>query len=223
MHARIAQIHEVTLGPARASRAVTTTVAPLGAGASSAASATLPGLTNATTATPPLTGAAFATGSGASLPGIVNSPDFTAALTQALQAVAQGSGAGPVQDGGALPAASTRGQQLVDQAEKYLGTPYVFGSETLAGGGLDCSGLVRLSLGDMGVTDMPRVARDQGNTGAAVSSMDEAMPGDLLVFNGGTHIGIYAGDGEMIHASGRGGSVVRADVYEPPTAIRRVV
>ncbi|GMA35598.1 C40 family peptidase [Demequina litorisediminis] len=108
-------------------------------------------------------------------------------------------------------------------ASQYVGTPYVLGGETLDEGGLDCSGLVQLSLSALGVTDVPRVARDQATIGTAVSSLAEAQPGDLLVFDGGTHIGIYAGDGEMIHASWSKQSVVRADVYETPTAIRRIV
>ena len=54
-------------------------------------------------------------------------------------------------------------------------------------------------------------------------SLDQALPGDLLVFNGGSHIGIYVGDGKMIDAPKPGKSVAIRDVYATPTAIRRVL
>jgi len=126
----------------------------------------------------------------------------------------------------ATPTATTTGptgQSLIAAAEKYTGTPYVWGGETLSEGGLDCSGLVQLSLADIGVTGIPRTAREQMNLGTAVPSMDQALPGDLLVFDGGSHIAIYVGDGKMIDAPKPGGHVSVRDVYETPTAIRRVL
>lgn len=115
------------------------------------------------------------------------------------------------------------GQDLVDAARTYLGVPYVWGGESLSEGGLDCSGLVQRSFADLGVTDVPRVARDQATLGTPVASLADALPGDLVVFGGGTHIGIYAGDGKMIDAPQPGKVVQLRDVYETPTAIRRVL
>ena len=115
------------------------------------------------------------------------------------------------------------GQSLIAAAEKYVGTPYVWGGESLSEGGLDCSGLVQRSLADIGVTGIPRTAREQMTLGTAVPSLDQALPGDLLVFGGGTHIGIYVGDGTMIDAPKPGGKVSVRDVYTEPTAIRRVL
>ena len=126
----------------------------------------------------------------------------------------------------ATPAATTTGptgQSLIAAAEKYIGTPYVWGGESLSEGGLDCSGLVQRSLADIGVTGIPRTAREQMTLGTAVPSLDQALPGDLLVFNGGTHIAIYVGDGKMIDAPKPGGHVSVRDVYETPSAIRRVL
>jgi cell wall-associated NlpC family hydrolase len=114
-------------------------------------------------------------------------------------------------------------QSLLKAAEKYIGTPYVWGGESLDEGGLDCSGLVLRSLADIGVTDVPRVARDQMKLGTAVPSLDDALPGDLLVFGGGTHIAIYEGDGKMIDAPKPGGKVGIRDVWGTPTAIRRIL
>jgi cell wall-associated NlpC family hydrolase len=124
------------------------------------------------------------------------------------------------------PAATTSGAtgpSLVAAAQKYIGTPYVWGGESLSEGGLDCSGLVQRSLADIGVTGIPRTAREQMTLGTAVPNLDQALPGDLLVFNGGSHIAIYVGDGKMIDAPKPGKHVSVRDVYETPSAIRRVL
>lgn len=116
------------------------------------------------------------------------------------------------------------GQGLVEAAKKYLGVPYVWGGESLDEGGLDCSGLVLRAMTDLGVGDgVPRVARQQMTMGTPVASLDQALPGDLVVFGGGTHIGIYMGDGKMIDAPRAGSHVQIRDVYTTPTAIRRVL
>ncbi|WP_421732354.1 C40 family peptidase [Cellulomonas sp.] len=118
---------------------------------------------------------------------------------------------------------SPTGQDLVAAATAYLGVPYVWGGESLDEGGLDCSGLVQRALADLGVTDVPRVARQQMTLGTAVPSLDQALPGDLVVFGGGSHIGIYVGDGKMIDAPKPGKAVIVRDVYTEPTAIRRIL
>ncbi|MBB2924206.1 C40 family peptidase [Cellulomonas cellasea] len=123
----------------------------------------------------------------------------------------------------AAAASGPTGASLVEAAKKYVGTPYVWGGESLAEGGLDCSGLVLRSLADLGVTDVPRTARQQMTLGTPVASLDEARPGDLVVFGGGTHIGIYVGDGRMVDAPKPGQDVTVRDVYTTPTAIRRVL
>lgn len=115
------------------------------------------------------------------------------------------------------------GEALVDAAKAYQGTPYVWGGESLAEGGLDCSGLVQRSLADLGVTGIPRTAREQMTLGTEVPSLDQARPGDLVVFGGGSHIGIYVGDGRMIDAPKRGDHVRIREVYTEPTTIRRIL
>ncbi|WP_127480794.1 transglycosylase SLT domain-containing protein [Nocardioides pantholopis] len=122
---------------------------------------------------------------------------------------------------GTTPAAAD-GARVVAEAEKYLGIPYVWGG-TDPDRGLDCSGLVQLVYKNLGV-DLPRVSRDQATAGQPVASMDQAQPGDLLAFNSPvSHIGIYIGDGKMIHAPRPGAQVRVEDVYDTPTAIRRVI
>ena len=178
-------------------------VAVLGSGtATSAAGASL-ATTSTTSAVQALTGASASTG---------NSQDFATQLAAlsgaAAVAPAPASATGPT------------GADLVAEARKYVGVPYVWGGATPQG--LDCSGLVKLSLSALGV-DMPRVAREQMTQGTPVASLDQAEPGDLLVFDGGSHIGIYLGEGRMIDAPKPGDRVRERDVYETPTAIRRVL
>lgn len=164
--------------------------------------------------------------------GVTDGAAFSAALAGVLGAATGGYGSsGGVSSAagvaGSAPSALSSGQAtgpaLVEAARAYLGVPYVWGGESLAEGGLDCSGLVQLALSDLGVTGVPRVARDQAQLGTPVASLAEALPGDLVVFGGGTHIGIYAGDGKMIDAPRPGKVVQLRDVYETPTAIRRIL
>ena len=92
-----------------------------------------------------------------------------------------------------------RGQALVNSAKKYLGVPYVWGGTSPRG--FDCSGLVQYVCRQNGIS-VPRVAASQRNAGRYVSRAN-LQPGDLVFFgNGGriTHVGIYVGNGNMIHA-----------------------
>lgn len=97
-------------------------------------------------------------------------------------------------------AGSALGQQIVTNAEKYLGTPYVYGGESP--GGFDCSGLVQYVYKQVGV-QLSRTTYDQFKQGTPVSQSDLA-PGDLVFFEpsskGPGHVGIYAGDGNVVEA-----------------------
>jgi cell wall-associated NlpC family hydrolase len=197
VQARIAEIR------AYVEPATVATAATSGTTASSAASASTAAASASTAAASGTAGTAFA-----------------AALAQLTGAA--GADLGTVPEN-ALSTTVT-GQDLVEAAKKYLGTPYVWGGESLAEGGLDCSGLVLRSLADLGITSgVPRVARDQATLGQEIPSLDQALPGDLIVLNGGKHIGIYVGDGQMIDAPKPGKSVTIRDVYAEPTTIRRVL
>jgi hypothetical protein len=126
---------------------------------------------------------------------------------------------------GADPAPATTaatGDQVVADARRYLGVPYVWGG-TDPQHGLDCSGLVQRVYADLGV-DLPRVAADQARQGAPVASLAQARPGDLLAFGDPVdHIGIYAGNGQMVVAPKTGDVVKVEAVYRTPTAIRRIL
>lgn len=121
------------------------------------------------------------------------------------------------------------GQAVVKTAMALEGTPYVWGGSQP--GGFDCSGLVQYVYGQLGVK-MPRTSENQATVGAAVGSLNNAKPGDLLFFAGsdGTasapgHVGIYVGNGEMIDAPYTG---TRVQLHSISTAgslvsIRRVL
>lgn len=100
--------------------------------------------------------------------------------------------------------AEVDGGEVVAEAKKYIGTPYRSGGTSSAG--LDCSGLVVTVYKKFGIA-VPRTSHEQAKFGAQVGR-SELKPGDLVFFRtSGTtkvsHVGIYTGDGEFIHASTR--------------------
>jgi hypothetical protein len=115
------------------------------------------------------------------------------------------------------------GENVVSEAKKYLGVPYVWGG-TDPKSGLDCSGLVQLVYKNLGF-DLPRVSGDQAKAGTEVSGgLANAQPGDLLAFGSPVHhIGIYVGDGKMIEAPRPGKDVRISEVTETPTHVRRIL
>ncbi|WP_395111480.1 C40 family peptidase [Actinomadura sp. SCN-SB] len=125
---------------------------------------------------------------------------------------------------GQLPDA--RGQVLtarqtrvaIQAAMSKLGMPYVWGGESDAEGGYDCSGILQYAFGKAGVR-LPRVAADQARTGRAVP-FGEARPGDLLTWAHDptapgyiSHIALYLGKGRMLAAPRRGTFVRVQPVY----------
>ena len=66
------------------------------------------------------------------------------------------------------------------------------------GGGFDCSGLVMYVFAQLGV-QLPHYAAAQYGFGTAVAR-DQLQPGDLVFFDGLSHVGIYIGNGQLLHA-----------------------
>ena len=92
---------------------------------------------------------------------------------------------------------------VVAIARSQLGTRYKLGGTT-PNVALDCSALVRHVMAAFDLR-LPRTAQQQAATGIEVPrQLDALKPGDLLTFGRGTrisHVGIYVGDGRMVHAS----------------------
>jgi hypothetical protein len=151
--------------------------------------------------------AAMSTHSGRSTTTVRAGTQFASALQQAGAAAE-------------TPASGPSGDRVVTEAKKYLGVPYVWGGTDPAKG-LDCSGFTQLVYKNLGIS-IPRVSQDQAKVGTAVPSLAEAKPGDLIVLDGGGHVGIYVGNGQMIHAPHTGDVVKISPVWNDITAIRRV-
>ena len=122
---------------------------------------------------------------------------------------------------------------LIDYAFQWYGGAYVWGSATL-GEGVDCSGYVLRVFEHFGY-NVPRLSIEQSVWGKEVASMADIKAGDLLFFRGyydnGTlsegvgHVGIYIGNGKMIHAASkeRGITVDAYNYMEEPICIRRYI
>lgn len=99
-------------------------------------------------------------------------------------------------------------RRVIQNAVQYLGVPYVFGGTSPYG--FDCSGYVQYVFANAGIY-LPRTADVQYEVGMAVSK-SELVPGDLVFFStytyGASHVGIYIGDGNFIHASSSRGVTI---------------
>lgn len=104
---------------------------------------------------------------------------------------------------------------VISYAKQFLGVPYVWGGTTPAG--FDCSGLVQYVYRNSVGVKLPRVSQAQRNVGTRVSRA-QALPGDMVNYN--HHVGIYLGNGYMIHAPKPGDKVKIARVYGNPVYVR---
>ncbi|MGY1691760.1 C40 family peptidase [Geodermatophilus sp. SYSU D01105] len=119
------------------------------------------------------------------------------------------------------PASSGAAQAAVDTALAQVGDPYVWG----AGGpnSFDCSGLTQYAYAAAGIS-LPHSSRIQSTMGAAVSRA-ELQPGDLIFYYSPvSHVAMYIGNGQMVHAStsGQPVKVVSVDSMGGITAMRRI-
>ena len=112
------------------------------------------------------------------------------------------------------------GRQIADYAMKFIGNPYVYGGTSLTNGA-DCSGFVQSVYKHFGIT-LPRTSGEQGKSGRAVEDLANARPGDLVWYSG--HIGIYIGNGKIVHASNPKNGIITSDAtYRTILGIRRIV
>ena len=129
------------------------------------------------------------------------------------------------------PAASSMGEQIAEYAATFVGKiPYVWGGTSLSYGA-DCSGFVQSIFSFFGI-NLPRIAQDQGANGEIVPDVSDAQPGDIVYWGSSPHVGIYLGDGKVVHCSGHsyntaenpGTGPMISDVdFMPITSIRRYI
>lgn len=114
---------------------------------------------------------------------------------------------------------TTRGNasrsQIISYAKKFIGVPYVWGGSTPKG--FDCSGLTSYVYRNAAGINLPRRAVQQRGAGKFVSR-SQAQPGDMVNYS--SHVGIYLGNGYMIHAPKPGDRVKIARVYGNPVYVR---
>lgn len=108
------------------------------------------------------------------------------------------------------------GNAVVDAALSQVGTPYVYGGSQP--GGFDCSGLTSWAYAQAGKS-IPRTSGAQWSAGQAVS-VNDMQPGDIVVSYGGGHVGIYIGNGQMVHAPTTG-DVVKVSPLQPIDGVVR--
>ncbi|MCM1174532.1 MAG: C40 family peptidase [Blautia sp.] len=119
----------------------------------------------------------------------------------------------------APPSGSASGQAVVDFAMQFVGNPYVYGGSSLTNG-TDCSGFVMSVYNNFGVS-LPHSSSADRSVGATVSGLENAQPGDIICYSG--HVGIYAGNGQIVHAStSRTGIIVSSATYRSILSIRRI-
>lgn len=126
------------------------------------------------------------------------------------------------EDGGktyANPTGST-GADVVQFAKQFVGNPYVYGGTSLTNGA-DCSGFVMSVYKNFGVS-LPHSSAADRSVGAAVNGLENAQPGDIVCYSG--HVGIYAGNGQIVHAStSKTGIIVSNANYRSILSIRRIL
>ena len=108
---------------------------------------------------------------------------------------------------------NSKGAEIVNYALQFVGNPYVYGGNSLTNG-VDCSGFTKLIFEHFGYK-LLRVANDQmygpsfayinqGYAQAVTVELSSIQPGDLLFYGSGnyaSHVAIYMGDGQIVHAS----------------------
>jgi peptidoglycan DL-endopeptidase CwlO len=122
---------------------------------------------------------------------------------------------------GSVVASTEAAQIAVDTALAQVGKPYVWGAEGPAS--FDCSGLVLFAYRAAGI-GLPHSSAIQATMGQPVTRA-QLQPGDLIAFYSPvSHIGIYIGNGQMVHAptSGDVVKVASIDAVGSITAMRRI-
>ncbi|WP_343209110.1 SH3 domain-containing C40 family peptidase [Anaerolentibacter hominis] len=113
---------------------------------------------------------------------------------------------------------------IVAYAQKFLGNRYVYGGTSLTGG-IDCSGFTMRVYEHFGYS-IPRTSTTQAGAGTTIS-LGSIRPGDLLFYGNGygiSHVAIYIGNGQIIHASNpRSGIKISNAYYRTPVKAVKII
>lgn len=132
---------------------------------------------------------------------------------EAAQGTGTSTGSGSASGTSGSTASTAKADKALAFARAQVGKPYVWGAS--GPGSYDCSGLTQAAWKAAGVT-LPRTTWDQVKAGTTVS-VNSAQPGDLVFFYDDiSHVGIYIGDGMMIHAPKPGAYVREESIYYMP-------
>lgn len=112
-----------------------------------------------------------------------------------------------------LGASESEMDAAIECAISYLGTPHLTGGTSKRG--IDCSGLIQVSLTEAGIIGMPRTANEMGRYGVVITDPEHLGRGDLVFFTNTyntskfiTHVGLHLGNGEFIHTSSSKGVII---------------
>ncbi|MEU2428818.1 NlpC/P60 family protein [Streptomyces sp. NPDC007861] len=135
---------------------------------------------------------------------------------QQEESTGTGSGTGTGTGTGSSTGSGTyaaKAEKVLAFARAQIGKPYVWGATGPSS--FDCSGLTQAAWKEAGV-ELPRTTWDQVEVGTRVATAD-LLPGDLVFFYDDiSHVGIYIGDGKMIHAPKPGTNVREESIYYMP-------
>jgi cell wall-associated NlpC family hydrolase len=111
-------------------------------------------------------------------------------------------------------AATARAAAALNAAKTKIGAPYVYGASGPSS--FDCSGLTSWAYAQAGVS-IPRTSESQASAGTRIYSQSQLKPGDLVIFYSDYHhVGLYAGNGMVLHAPRTGESVKYEAISDMP-------
>lgn len=114
---------------------------------------------------------------------------------------------------------SEMGSAVANFACQFVGNPYVYGGTSLTNGA-DCSGFVMSVYNNFGVS-LPHSSAADRSVGSSVDGLANAQPGDIVCYSG--HVGIYVGDGKIVHAStSKTGIIISNANYRSVLSVRRI-